>query len=238
MGQYIGYAVLALLGAGLYIWMGWFSYQYFQQYFNWPKWVAITLSFGGFATGLWVVWDNFLHTSMGGQNTRSWKNDPEKGVIIIPWSEMGRVEVVEPAPRAIDRTSSSDDVMDVIVLGGFVALEALAIPVGMLVLAWLYMSYSFSLLVTGFIAVNLICYGIFGRLMADPRGGWSMWWRRERYVHGNSRAEVIVLMIIMAGLWAVFGIFLSYYAVTGRHELRERLDREDARRLEAANGNA
>lgn len=101
-GQIIGVVFLAIGGTAAYIYTGWYSYQYIRKFFSWPKWLAIGLSLGGFVTGIIVMMDEFHHTSMMGDNTRTWKNDPEKGIHILSWPEVrrmqkeGRLKVVEP----------------------------------------------------------------------------------------------------------------------------------------------
>ena len=55
----------------MYIFMGWYAYQYLMKYFSWPKWLVVFLSLGGFITGFVVMLDEFHHTSMMGENTRT-----------------------------------------------------------------------------------------------------------------------------------------------------------------------
>jgi hypothetical protein len=72
-----------------------------------PKWLRVALSLGGIIIYLgFVMLDEFTHTSMMGENTRTWKNDPEKGVHILSWREVrklqreGKLKVVEPQDEA------------------------------------------------------------------------------------------------------------------------------------------
>jgi hypothetical protein len=110
--QYVGIAVGILAAAAAYVFFSWYSYRYFTMYFNMPKWLRVALSLGGFLTYIFYVMpDEFTHTSMMGENTRTWKNDPEKGVHILSHKEIwklqkeGRLEIIQHP----DETSPSDD---------------------------------------------------------------------------------------------------------------------------------
>jgi energy-coupling factor transporter transmembrane protein EcfT len=102
MVHYLLVAMLILVCAAAWVGGGWYAYQYIRRWFNWPKWLVFILCLGGFVTGFIVMMDEFHHTSMGGDNTRGWKDDPESGTHILSHRDIrklqneGRLEVVKP----------------------------------------------------------------------------------------------------------------------------------------------
>jgi hypothetical protein len=89
--------------------------------------------------------------------------------------------------------------------------------------------------VAGILGVNLISFYLFSWLAADPRGGWHLWWQRERR-EGNSDAAIAALVFALALLWAFMGVFIAKLSWKERDRLTDQLNREDARWLKA-NGN-
>jgi len=84
--------------------------------------------------------------------------------------------------------------------------------------------------VAGILGANLISFYLFSWLAADPRGGWHMWWQRERR-DGNGDVVIAVVVFVLALLWAFMGVLIAKLSWKERHHLTEQLNREDERWL-------
>lgn len=104
MSRYAAIALATVVVAGVQYGFGrYYCYRYFKTYFKMPQWLAVGLSLGGIATAYFVMIDQFTHTSLMGENTRTWKNDPEHGIHIIPVKKLDSIEpVAEPAYEPVD----------------------------------------------------------------------------------------------------------------------------------------
>lgn len=82
------------------------------------------------------------------------------------------------------------------------------------------------------LGLNLISFYCFSWMAADPRGGWRLWWQRERR-EGASVAVTAATVFALALLWAFMGVGIAKLSWQKRHELADQLNREDARWFQA-----
>jgi hypothetical protein len=99
-------------------------------------------------------------------------------------------------------------------------------------LAWLLMprQTEVNFWITLILGVNLLSFYFFSWMAADPRGGWGLWWYRERR-DGASNFATAGLVFVLALLWAVMGVSIAKLSWTKREELTDQLNREDDRWL-------
>lgn len=76
------------------------------------------------------------------------------------------------------------------------------------------------------LGLNALSFYCFSGMAADPRGGWRMWWQRERR-YCNSDLQNAVLVFFLAIFWAVMGIGIARLAWKERDSLTDRLNRDD-----------
>jgi hypothetical protein len=91
--------------------------------------------------------------------------------------------------------------------------------------------------VAGILGLNLISFYAFSWMAADPRGGWHLWWQRERR-DGSSDMAIAALVFALALLWAFMGVFVAHLSWKERARLTDQLNREDERWLASRSNHA
>jgi len=85
--------------------------------------------------------------------------------------------------------------------------------------------------VAGLLGLNLLSFYFFSWMAADPRGGWRLWWERERR-DGTSNFAIAGLVFALALIWAFMGVAIARLSWQKRDELADQLNREDSRWLQ------
>jgi len=106
-------------------------------------------------------------------------------------------------------------------------------------LMWLFLprQHEATYWVAAILGLNALSFYCFSWMAADPRGGWRLWWQRERR-EGASNATTAALVFTLALLWAFMGVGIAKLSWQKRDELVDQLNREDARWFETHGNHA
>jgi hypothetical protein len=106
-------------------------------------------------------------------------------------------------------------------------------------LMWLFLprQAASTYLVAGLLGVNLLSFYCFSWMAVDPRGGWRLWWQRERR-GGTSNFAIAGWVFALALLWAFMGVAIARLSWKERDRLTNQLNQEDARWFKAHGNHA